>query len=68
MRASIDIPMARIFRQIVLLVFLPLLLGYATQRLLIRRYGQEHFHTKLKNRPPQQNLWVNSGSGSRPRL
>lgn len=39
MGASIDIPMARIFREILLLVFLPLLLGYATQRLLIRRYG-----------------------------
>lgn len=59
MGASIDIPLARIFRQIALLVFLPLMLGYATQRLLTRRYGREHFHATLKSRfPPFSTLGV----------
>jgi len=59
MGATIDIPMARIFRQIALLVVLPLLLGHATQRLLIRRYGQEAFDTSLKSRfPPLSTLGV----------
>jgi ACR3 family arsenite transporter len=59
MGASIDIPMTRIFRQIALLVVLPLVLGHATQRLLIGRFGQQAFDQELKNRfPPLSTLGV----------
>ena len=33
-----------------------------------RDLGKKGKHGDLKNQPPQQNLWVDSGSGRRPRL
>jgi len=49
-RVSVDLP--GIFQQIVLIVFLPMIAGYATQRGLVRRYGQEHFQKCLAPRFP----------------
>jgi len=50
--ASIPVDLARVFQQIVLVVFLPMLAGYVTQRLLITRYGQESFQKLLAPRFP----------------
>jgi len=50
--ASIPVDLAMVFRQIVLVVFLPMLAGYATQRLLVTRYGQEVFQKQLAPRFP----------------
>ncbi len=48
MGTTIEIPMAKIFKQIVIVVALPLFLGNITQRLLIRRYGMAHYQKDLK--------------------
>ncbi len=48
MGTTIEIPMAKIFKQIVIVVALPLILGNITQRLLIRRYGMAHYQKDLK--------------------
>jgi len=50
--ASIPVDLAMVFRQILLVVFLPMLAGYATQRLLVGRYGMESFQKQLAPRFP----------------
>lgn len=50
--ASIEMDVEAVFSQIVLIVFLPMALGYATQRLLIRVYGQKTFAERLGPRFP----------------
>ncbi|MFA5514671.1 MAG: bile acid:sodium symporter [Desulfuromonadales bacterium] len=49
-RVQVDLP--GIFQQIALIVFLPMAAGYATQRALIRRHGQEFFQQSLAPRFP----------------
>lgn len=49
---SISIPMTDIARQILIVVFLPMLAGYFTQRELIRRHGAEKFQKVYKTRFP----------------
>ncbi|MCK5862542.1 MAG: bile acid:sodium symporter [Candidatus Hydrogenedentes bacterium] len=59
MGTELDIPMAKIFQQIVVVVLLPLILGNATQRFLISRYGQAHYQKDLKSLfPPFSTLGV----------
>jgi ACR3 family arsenite efflux pump ArsB len=48
MGTTIEIPMAKIFQQILMVVLLPLILGNLTQRALIRRYGLAHYQKDLK--------------------
>ena len=48
MGTTIEIPMAKIFKQILMVVLLPLILGNLTQRGLIRRYGMAHYQKDLK--------------------
>jgi ACR3 family arsenite efflux pump ArsB len=48
----IDIPMAQIFISILLVVFLPMAMGYATRLLLIRFYGEQHYQGSLKQKFP----------------
>ena len=48
MGTVIEIPMANIFKQIMVVVVLPLVLGNVTQRLLIKRYGMAHYQKDLK--------------------
>jgi len=48
MGTVIEIPMAKIFKQIIVVVVLPLVLGNVTQRLLIARYGMAHYQKDLK--------------------
>ncbi len=52
MGAVIEIPLVGIFKQIALVVFLPMIAGYATQRLLIKKFGQEHYNNKIKQKFP----------------
>lgn len=48
MGTVIEIPMAKIFKQIMVVVVLPLVLGNLTQRFLIARYGMAHYQKNLK--------------------
>jgi predicted Na+-dependent transporter len=50
--AHIQMDMAKVFQQILLIVFLPMLAGYATQRGLVKRYGPERFQEQLAPRFP----------------
>lgn len=52
MGAVIEIPLLQVFKQIALIVFLPMVLGYLTQKGLIRKYGREVFQRDLKMRFP----------------
>jgi ACR3 family arsenite efflux pump ArsB len=57
--AVVEVPIAVIFRQILILVVLPLLLGQITRAVLIARQGQEHYRTVLKPLfPPFSTLGV----------
>ncbi|RVT52262.1 arsenic resistance protein [Rubrivivax albus] len=59
MGAVVEIPMASVMAQIALIVFLPMALGWATQRWLVARHGAEAFDTHLKLRfPPWSTLGV----------
>ncbi len=48
----IPVPILKTFKQIGLIVFLPMILGYLTRLLLIRRYGEAEFNKRLKPRFP----------------
>ena len=50
--AQVEMNLVSIFKQIVLIVFLPMLLGYATQCCLVRKYGQEDFQKRIGPRFP----------------
>jgi ACR3 family arsenite transporter len=52
MGTLIEIPLDKIFQQIAIIVFLPLVLGYATQLLIIRKYGQAKYARDIKPRFP----------------
>jgi ACR3 family arsenite transporter len=52
MGTVVPIPVDKIFQQIAIIVFLPLILGYATQLLIIRRYGQARYVRDFKPRFP----------------
>lgn len=52
MGAAIEIPLSDIFRQIIVIVFLPMLLGVATRLLLIRIVGADKYHKNLKQKFP----------------
>jgi ACR3 family arsenite efflux pump ArsB len=52
MGAEIAVDLGFVMRQILLIVFLPMLLGFVTRWLLLRRYGQERFQKVLAPRFP----------------
>jgi ACR3 family arsenite efflux pump ArsB len=55
----VDIPVLQVFLQIALIVFLPLLLGTATQRWLVARHGEPRFNGHYKPKfPPFSTLGV----------
>ena len=59
MGTVVEIPMASVMAQIALIVFLPMALGWVTQRWLVSRHGAEAFDTHLKLRfPPWSTLGV----------
>jgi len=56
---AIEIPLSKIFMQILIVVFIPMILGYLTQQLLVKNYGREYFQTKIKIKfPPVSTLGV----------
>lgn len=50
MGATMDIPLIGVFKQIIIIVFLPLGLGFMTQRWLVYKYGLEKFKNKIKTK------------------
>ena len=52
MGAQVDVDMASVMKQILVVVFLPMVAGYATQRLAVKRYGQKSFQEQLAPRFP----------------
>ncbi|NNJ09472.1 arsenic resistance protein [Chloroflexales bacterium ZM16-3] len=52
MGTAIDVPLSDIFSQIILIVFLPMAAGYATQRGLIKIYGVDRYNVQVKGRFP----------------
>lgn len=52
MGASIEMNLGTVLRQIFFIVFLPMTLGYATQRALVARYGQEAFQKSIAPKFP----------------
>jgi len=47
MGTAIQMQLSAVFKQILFIVFLPMLLGYLTQRYLVKRYGQQKFQRDL---------------------
>jgi len=47
MGTAIQMQVSAVFKQILFIVFLPMVLGYLTQRFLVKRYGQEKFQRDL---------------------
>lgn len=59
MGTVVEIPVAQVFQQIFIIVFLPMAIGYATQRFLIAKYGEQKYQKELKPRfPPISTLGV----------
>ena len=54
--ASIEIPMFKVFRQIAIVVFLPMLFGFWTQKILIKKFGQEKYQKELKQWFPSKSI------------
>ena len=52
MGATIEMSLMAVLKQIFFIVFLPMTLGYATQRVLVRRYGQADFQKLLAPKFP----------------
>lgn len=46
--AQVAIPLLKVFQQIAGVVFLPMLAGYATQQLLVKKYGQARYQKDIK--------------------
>ena len=59
MGATISIPLIKIIAQIIVIVLLPMLLGFITQNILIKRFGIEKWQKEIKkNFPPVSTLGV----------
>ncbi|MDJ1181227.1 bile acid:sodium symporter [Roseofilum sp. BLCC_M91] len=52
MGTVIEIPLANIFKQIIIIVFLPMILGQVTQFLLIKQVGMDKYQKNLKKKFP----------------
>lgn len=50
MGTVISVPMGQVFMQIAVVVFMPLVLGTVTQKVLVSRQGQAHFNHHIKPR------------------
>jgi len=48
----IAMPLIKIFKQIGVIVFVPMILGYLTRILLIKKYGQKKFNSDIKAKFP----------------
>jgi ACR3 family arsenite efflux pump ArsB len=55
----VDIPLLDVFQQIFIVVFLPMVAGIATQRYIIKKYGQQKYNKEIKQKfPPISTLGV----------
>ena len=52
MGATLEIPLAEVFQQIVVIVFLPMVLGLATRWAVIKAWGANRYHKNLKQKFP----------------
>jgi ACR3 family arsenite efflux pump ArsB len=52
MGAVVEIPVSKIFQQVAIVVFIPMVLGFVTQRLIISRFGQDRYRRDFKPRFP----------------
>ncbi len=52
MGAVVEIPLASVFMQIALIVFLPMIAGYLTQKFIIWKYGEAKYHKDIKKKFP----------------
>jgi ACR3 family arsenite efflux pump ArsB len=52
MGTTIEIPLASVFQQIAVIVFLPMILGYVTRRVLVATVGQDKYAKNLKQKFP----------------
>jgi len=56
---SIEIPTNQVFKQIAIIVFLPMILGYITRQILIKKYGLAKYQKDIKKKfPPLATLGV----------
>lgn len=46
--AQVEIPLLKVFQQIFVVVFLPMLFGFITKQLLLKRYGNEKYEKNIK--------------------
>ncbi len=46
--AQIEIPLFKVFQQILVVVFFPMVFGYITQQLIIKKYGQAKYQKDIK--------------------
>ena len=49
---AVDVPVWDIIRQIIIVVFVPLVLAVITQRVLVKKYGKEQFNKSIKPKFP----------------
>lgn len=52
MGAALQVDISAVMKQIAIIVFIPMIAGYATQRALVKKYGQKEFQTRLAPRFP----------------
>jgi ACR3 family arsenite efflux pump ArsB len=48
----VEIPLSDVFQQIVIIVFLPMLLGFATKQILLKTVGESKYNKQLKKQFP----------------
>lgn len=59
MGQSISIPLRQVFTSIIVVVFLPMIMGLLTRKYLVKRYGLAHFQQHIKQKiPPFSTLGV----------
>ncbi|WP_330203936.1 arsenic resistance protein [Cyanobacterium sp. Dongsha4] len=52
MGAVVEIPLVDVFKQIVIIVFLPMILGFVTKKILIATVGENKYNKNLKQKFP----------------
>ncbi|MBN2514287.1 MAG: bile acid:sodium symporter, partial [Sedimentisphaerales bacterium] len=52
MGAAVEIPLYDIFKQIMIIVFVPMFAGYATQKFIVWKYGEAKYHKDIKKKFP----------------
>lgn len=52
MGQSIEIPMSKVFTTIIIVVFLPMLMGMITKKWLLKKYGKAAYQQRIKQKVP----------------